>query len=212
MSFVNIYKKNIAHFVLVFFVSLLGSVAWALSQFQIPSDAGTLNFQAVGKPAMIRIKGESSKGPEGNIEVNGSHVSGVVKFSLENLTTGIETRDKHMKEKYLEVGKFPTATLNIKKLQIEDINKSSKADFEGDLTLHGETHPVTGTVTYEVQELKRGLASESATGVSIFDRNAHAEFKLNISKYNIPVPSYLGITVAEEVTVSMAFKINEAKL
>lgn len=62
---------------------------------------------------------------------------GTFECALSPMTTDNETRDGHMREKYLDVAKFPTA-----KLVIEP---SPATGWKGALTLKGETHPVTGT-------------------------------------------------------------------
>lgn len=63
------------------------------------------------------------------------------------------------------------------------------ANFTGQLTLHGVTKPVTGKVN---------MSDE---------KEIEAGFKIKLSEYKIDIPKYLGITVADEVEVTV--KIDE---
>ena len=58
----------------------------------------------------------------------------------------VELRTTHMREKYLEVEKFPEAKLVIKDL---DIKSGAKVPFKGNLTLHGVTKELTGEASVE---------------------------------------------------------------
>jgi polyisoprenoid-binding protein YceI len=136
---------------------------------------------------MIRIKGVSP-GPDGRVEISDKDVTGEFKLNLKNLSTGIEMRDRHMKEKYLEIATNPEATLIIQTLSIKDHENSQDLLFHGTLSLHGKIKPVSGVVSFEtVADLKK----------------THAEFKIRLSDFGITIPSYAGITVADEVQLKM---------
>ena len=117
-------------------------------------------------------------------------------MDIASFSTGIEMRDHHMKEKYLEVEKFPTATLAIKKANIGDTASLPKdIDFEGELTLHGIAQPVKGKAHVEK---KQGA-----------DFTFTANFPVKITDHKIDIPSYGGIKVADEVTVEVSSKATE---
>lgn len=110
---------------------------------------GKTEFLAVGKPSMIKINGEAN-GPEGTLTATKNSLSGIMKVDLNKLTTKINLRDDHLKNKYLEVSKFPEATLEIVNLQLPTdfttlSDKETEVPFAAKFTLHGKTSDVTGT-------------------------------------------------------------------
>lgn len=148
---------------------------------------GKTTFEAVGKPAMIKIKGESPSAAA-LISFTDSNTSLSAILNLELLKTGIDMRDDHMKEKYLETKKFPEAKLVIATLKIPSTWSASPApikdqDFDGILTLHGKDVPVKGVFSLNDKKI------------------AQAEFKIKLTDFNIEIPEYLGVKVAEVVTI-----------
>jgi polyisoprenoid-binding protein YceI len=153
---------------------------------------GKSEFLAIGKPSAIKIHGEGD-GLSGNLDVKGTQVSGTVKFPLNQFGTGVALRDEHMKEKYLETQKFPSAQLTIDKVQVaQDPSKEGfnqkEVPFTGTLTLHGVTKPVSGKIDI-------ATSGQTTTG--------EAQFEMKTSDFNIAVPKYLGITVTDTVQVSV---------
>jgi len=118
----------------------------------------------------------------------------VVSVPLSNLTTGIALRDQHMKEKYLEVPKYPAATLTIARaaLSLPPSGQRVEGDARATLALHGQTRPVA--VHYE--------ATAEGSGFS-----THGKFHINMNEFGISVPSYLGVTVKPDVDVSASFRV-----
>lgn len=101
-------------------IAMVCSLAvWASVPGQTTLDLkeGGMEFVAIGRPAMIRIKGEGPK-PEGNLSISDGNVSGKLLLALDKLKTGIDLRDTHMKDKYLETKKYPQAELTITKCQM----------------------------------------------------------------------------------------------
>lgn len=160
-------------------------------------NSGAVEFLAVGRPSAIKIRGKGTA-PEGTITLkkaaSGYLAQGVVSVELESLDTGIGTRTSHMKEKYLEVGNYPKAELELLEAQLPESfgqeDAEAKTAFRGTLTLHGVKKPVEGTVS-----VKRN--SNSCSG--------HAEFSLKLADYAIAIPRFAGITVADDVSVSVDF-------
>lgn len=154
-----------------------------------------VEFLAVGKPSAIKIRGNGGS-VRGVIGVSDSSVSGTVDFDLESLDTGIGLRNSHMKEKYLQTGQFPKAVLNLGRVALptgwtREPSKHEQVDFEGVLSLHGVERPLTGKLDLHHD----GKLVDGA-----------ARFKVKISDFGIEVPSYAGITVADEVEVQTHFK------
>jgi polyisoprenoid-binding protein YceI len=161
-------------------------------------EKGKTTFVAVGKPAMLRIKGES-KGPEGQLNLEQGKVSGSLSLDLNGLNTGIELRDEHMKKKYLEVEKFAKAELKFNSLTVPELKAGATVKdmpFEGTLNMHGETKPVKGTAQVNVKDGEYEIS---------------AVFTLNLSEFKVDIPSYMGIKVADTVNVEVAAILKEKK-
>jgi polyisoprenoid-binding protein YceI len=156
--------------------------------------SGTIEFTAVGWPSALTIHGKGD-GLDGHVAVLGASASGTLSFDLSVLSTGIGLRDRHMKEKYLEVASHPRATLALARASIERLPARDSFDpvvvpWEGTLTLHGATRPVSG----EARVARAGNAVKTV-----------AEFAIVLGDYGIAVPSYMGITVAEKVQVKVTW-------
>jgi len=150
----------------------------------IDTTQSSAEFVATGKPAMIKISGKSTK-LEGAIDFKKNQDLGTIQIDLNTFDTEMETRNEHMKEKYLEVNKANN------KMAIFKLEKLGTQDFQGKLTLHGVEKNITG---------------QSVTKSSETDCEATADFSLKLSEYNIEIPSYLGVTVAEDVVVKVSIK------
>ncbi|MGE4130337.1 MAG: YceI family protein [Bdellovibrionales bacterium] len=180
--------------ILILNLLLLSSSSHA-APIQYQAGQGQVQVMAIGKPSFIKIKGEGSS-PQGQIELEDKTAKATFEFDLKSLDTGIELRNEHMKDKYLEVGKHPKAKLVIPVLTLPKPwtpgqTEVKEQNFSGDLTLHGVTKPVSG------------VFSVSADGV------VQAKFQVKLSNFSIQIPSYMGITVADSVDVSV--KLNELK-
>ena len=151
-----------------------------------PIDASKtkVEFLAVGYPSALKIRGKAKDGATGEAKLEGKQLAVTAKVKLDSLDTGIELRNRHMKEKYLETAKHPDATLVVPPTTLQP----GEQPFKGTLTLHGVTKPVTGTLKYEPPQVQ--LA-----------------FPLTLSDFSIAIPSYLGIKVAEKVDVTAELKL-----
>jgi polyisoprenoid-binding protein YceI len=169
-------------------VGLIGvsstAVQAALSQASDPR----VTFDASG-PAGMKIQGTTA---ELSVADDGANV--VTTVPLGNLSTGIALRDHHMKEKYLEVPKYPAAVLTIPRsaLKFPHGGEALSADVAGTMQLHGQTRPVT--VHYDAK----------SDGASFTVRGT---FHVNMNEFGITVPVYLGVTVKPDVDVSASFHI-----
>ena len=167
----------------------------------VQSTQGKLEFHAVGRPSMIKVNGEG-KGPEGTLAIAGNKVSGDLTIDMTSLTTGIGMRDSHMKEKYLEVGKYPTAKLHLTEVSLPEkwtfASPAAKdVKFKADLTMHGQTKPIEGTFALD------GPAGKV---------KAVANFIVNIAEFGVEIPKYLGITVKNDVPIELTLNdLAEAK-
>lgn len=176
---------------------LIALLSPALSQAAIPLKAnpdGSVNFLAVGKPSALKIHGKAA-GPEAKLNLDGTKLTGSAEFDMNNLTTGINLRDQHMKEKYLQVQQHPKAKLTLTEAEVDPtfattLTNSGEKPFKGKLQLHGQERDVEGTYS-----AKNGLVQ--------------AKFQIKLTNYGIEIPSYLGITVAELVDVNVDLPISK---
>lgn len=182
-------EKKICIFMKVALTALsASSVAMAATQ-KLSVDSGSTTFLAVGRPSLLKIHGEGS-GPRGELTVENGTVQGSLEMDLQTLKTGVEMRDDHMKNKYLEVGKYPKAVLKVSGIKMPPMDQLPKElPFEGTLTLHGETQPI-----------KSGKVTLSKDGEKI---KFTAKFQTSIPEFKIEIPSYAGIKVAENVDVEV---------
>lgn len=156
----------------------------ALALFAQHADAGDVKgkvqWQAVGTPGFLKINAEGGEF-KGHVEAGkDGKVSGQFTCALAFFKTGIDLRDEHMRDRYLEVQKHPEA-----KLKLDPWTPTSgESEWTGTLTLKGVTRPVKGVANY-------------------VEGHLIASFVVNVSDYPIGVPSYLGVTMAKEVTVTV---------
>lgn len=157
-----------------------------------------VEFLAIGKPSLLKINGTGGK-LKGKIEVSGTKVNGHLLVSLDPITTGISLRDEHMKNKYLEVAKFPEASLQISELQMEKnlfAHSGSQKGilFKGKLKIHGIEKDIEGSADVE--------SDDKVVSIS-------AQTKTSISAHQIDLPSYMGIKVADEIQITTQFKLKK---
>jgi len=170
-------------------IGVMAASTLARAALSSPTDARVV-FDAAG-PAGMKIEGTTS-------DINVAEDSGnvVITVPLANLTTGISLRDHHMRDKYLEVPKFPAAVLTIPRAALKFPNPSEKveADAQGTITLHGQSRPVS--VHYDTKDDGSTLA-------------AHGTFRVNMNDFGITVPVYLGVTVKPDVDVIASFRVSK---
>ena len=170
-------------------VSSLAAFAMSAFAADLKLSKGHVEFLAIGKPSAIKIRGKGDALQSSALQFKDGKLSGHFVFDLSSLDTGIDMRNEHMKEKYLEVGKYKNAELELTPLDFaQDICKTDvKQDhtaFAGTLKLHGVEKPVKGEF-----DMKPG--------------HSQASFNLNLTDYKIEIPVYLGIKVADQVATTV---------
>lgn len=162
--------------------------AAAHAALSAPSDARIV-FQAVG-PAGMKIEGNTTE-----LTVVESDANVTLEVPLGGLKTGIDLRDQHMREKYLEVPRYPSASLVVPRsaLTLPQVGAQTEADAPATLKLHGQVRPVT--VHYQAKSDGGALA-------------VHGSFHIKMTDFGITVPSYLGVTVKPNVDVTASFHVH----
>lgn len=156
-----------------------------------------VEFLAVGKPSMIKIKGKGAPAA-GALDLTKKENLGEIQVDLDQFDTGIGLRDQHMKEKYLET-KDPVkrfAKLKVTRMEfpselVHGRGERAGIAFQGILSFHGESKEVAGLFDAKTE-------GEELTGSS--------RFQIRLTDYKVEVPSYLGVKVADTVDVDVNLK------
>jgi polyisoprenoid-binding protein YceI len=115
-----------------------------------------------------------------------------VTVPLAGLQTGIGLRDKHMREKYLQVDKYPDAVLELpwSGVKLPGDGQTGEGSAPGKMTLHGKSKDVQ--VKYRI--VRTGTRYQVTGNVP-----------LNLKDYDIDVPSYMGVTIQPDIDASASF-------
>lgn len=175
-----------SYFLLILFISVESfALKIPAESYVFKPDAGKIKFLAIGRPSALKIRGEG-EGPSGEVVVDKNKVvNGKLTFNLESLKTGIDMRDQHMKEKYLQTNEHPKAEFILKNIQLAE---SAELEVPGTLKLHGKEQLVTAKIRFQ----------EKSDGISMA-----AKFPVKLGEFGIDIPNYLGIKVAEDVEVEV---------
>jgi polyisoprenoid-binding protein YceI len=176
-------------------LSLVGATVAAAPTWRVgPGDVrvicpmtigGTFDARTTALSGAVTARGSGSTALDGSLAVD-----------LRTLDTGINLRNEHLRENYLEVAKgsgFDTATLSEIDLKgVDPDAPEGKGSFTGLLRLHGVTKTVTGTIDVRL----------AGTDVHV-----KASFPVTLADYSIRKPRYLGVGVKDAVTVEVAFAV-----
>ncbi len=116
----------------------------------------------------------------------------IFKVPLSAVTTRKNTRDKQMRDRYLEADTHPTVELRMAReaLTLPKGDGVVEGDAKASLKLHGKSRETT--VHYSVERRGESL-------------KVSGSFRLDLRAHGIDIPSYRGITVRPEVDVEVAF-------
>jgi len=183
----NLYQQLLVVAAIVSLALVPADVEATLTRTGAPN----VSFTALG-PGGLRIVGKTA-----DLTVQEAEGELTIRVQLAGLETGIALRDKHLKEKYLEVQKYPEAELKVARsaLRVPEADGSVQGDATGTLRLHGKSK--SEPFHYQV---KRAGSDYQVVGA----------LHLNVRDFDITVPSYLGVTVKPDVTVDVTFSASEA--
>ncbi len=123
---------------------------------------------------------------------------------LPSLKTGIAMRDEHMRDKYLETGKFPKTTFELLKIENSSMkslenDKDVEVTVLGNFTVHGVTRPINVvlTVTYK-QESEETQAKSRGDLLHIT-----GSFDILLADYEIKRPQFLLLKLNEKQVVKI---------
>lgn len=124
---------------------------------------------------------------------------GKVTVDLRTLDTGIDLRNKHMRENHLHTDSFPNAVFSLDSVSGDGSLSASSPTIlviYGQMTIHGVTRGITTPAT---------LSGVGAGGIRI-----QTEFPLKITEYGIPRPEFLFLKLAEEVRIVVDLALSPA--
>ena len=171
-----------------------------------------------GKPNLVRFEShaplESFDGKtnqvKGTLVLSPGAIGDSIEVNLEvdlaSFDTGIEIRNKHMRENHLETAKHPHAVFrggSVRKLSAPRLEPGTKVTFEiaGVLDLHGVQKPLVAAV-----ELMAASADQGA------ELHVITRFDVKLSDFGIPRPKFLVMKLDEvqNVTVDLVARRGRA--
>lgn len=161
-----------------------------------------VEFKAVGNPSALVILGKGA-GIDGELKFSsGGHVDGKAILDLTTLNTGIGLRDSHLKNKYLEVERHKHAEFRPQKVHwrtAADVYMQPVVEqpFSGLLKIRNIEKHIEGTMTSVPKDGKA---------------EATFSFKVSLQDFDIPIPSFAGITVAKDVEVKVMALLQKDKV
>lgn len=117
---------------------------------------------------------------------------GKVTVDLRSLDTGIDMRNKHMRENHLHTDSFPSAIFNVDSLRMLSSPRTGTDSVAvyGVMTIRGVSQATAA----------RGVVT-TQPGSGEGARRFEAEFPLKITDFGIPRPEFLFLKLAEEVKI-----------
>jgi polyisoprenoid-binding protein YceI len=111
-----------------------------------------------------------------------------VAIEAQGLHSDNAIRDQHLRDKVIEVGRFPAITLRAREFRPADGANGARGEgiLAGTLTLHGVERPVSIPLRYQVD---KGIL------------RATARFSINLTDFAVVPPRMLGLAVRNEVIV-----------
>jgi polyisoprenoid-binding protein YceI len=129
-------------------------------------------------------------------ESGGDDTEFYLEVDLASLDTGIGLRNRHMRDNYLEVGKFPFATFAGHIVRTEP---TSSGDFRvtasGGLTIHGVTRP---------RELTCRVTPADGAYRAVCD------FEVLLTDHQIEIPKIMFLKLANEIRLELNFTVTAA--
>lgn len=175
-------------------------VSAAEKQFDSRAHEGSVHFVATASPGNVKIEGkipeEKAKAFQWVFRLKEGKLHFVSKLQMNVWDTGIALRNSHLAEKYLEAAKHPEARLKLDPIPApasgERSLASSSQPFTGELQMHGHTRKIKGQYEAKVAGKNTQLVFE---------------FPVRLGDFKIAVPSFMGVSVAEEVKLTAKFSL-----
>lgn len=183
--------------------------------FSVDSKDARNQAQFISDAPFEKIVGLSS-GIDAAVMINKDDITkmpkGMVKVSIENIKTGINLRDEHLRSKdWLDAEQFPYAEFHLKEIknasskQLLD-GKKVRATLVGTFSVHGVSRDIE--VPAELTYFKESKQTKAKTEGNLLVANA--EFNIRLSDYDVKIPSMVVGKVNEDVQISVSFVASDA--
>lgn len=154
---------------LLWFILIVAPIAQAIPL------KGTASFHATSIGGLMNIDGVGG--------IVGGDSDTIITVDLAHLDTDNDLRNEHMRDKYLEVAKFPKASL-----KLDPVKAGPKFEWSGKLTIKGDTKPVKGSAELNGSDLS-------------------AHFTILLADFpSIGAPNWKGVGVSNEVKIEVKAK------
>jgi polyisoprenoid-binding protein YceI len=177
----------------------LSAAEAAVSSFEVRSgDAGNLVvFRSAATLESFEGKTRAISGRfDADLESLGDSIRALLEVDLATLDTGIDLRNRHMRENHLHTDKFPKAIFRAGKIvgPIEgSLAPGGQARFSlaGDFTLHGVTRPLVVPIT---------VSRAGADSLIV-----ESSFEVRLPDFEIPRPQFLLLRLNETQKLKIRF-------
>jgi len=162
------------------------------------STADTVFFRSTAKLEFIQgVTTDLEGGFQFNPDSASSPISGVLRVDLRTLKTGIDTRDRHMRENHLHTDKYPYAFFEFSGVSglLAGVRPDStfKGEVQGYFYIHGGKRRLSASISFEWKTAPDGHRQ-------LLGR---ADFALNLDEYQIERPKALFLKLAETIEVEV---------
>jgi polyisoprenoid-binding protein YceI len=127
-------------------------------------------------------------------------ITGVLRVDLRTLKTGIDTRDRHMRENHLHTDDYPYAYFEFTKISGLPVRLSPDSAYKGDLQgyfyIHGGKRRLSATISFEWRASADGRREVIGK----------AAFALKLDEYRIERPKALFLKLAETIEVEVILR------
>jgi polyisoprenoid-binding protein YceI len=149
-----------------------------------------------------RVEGTVSLSPTAGAVKEEAH--GRVAIDLGSVNTGDATRDRQMRQRYLETDKYPRAVFVLRRIvspnRLELVpGQPTQVRMEGTLSLHGVERPLT------TDALVTRLTHETIGGQQfpVEALRVHTTFPIRLRDYNIRQPRFLFIRMSQTLKLDI---------
>lgn len=152
-----------------------------------------VTFFATGSPGFLSIEGVTNALSAAD---DGTRLTFTVPMST--VSTGIAVRDAHMNDNYVEVAKFPNATLTFAKADVKwpaTLGEVAEGTVKATFNAHGVDQPAD--VTYTLSKTKTGW-------------KVKAKFAFDVAAHGVAIPSYVGVTVDPKMRAEVTADLIDA--
>ena len=169
----------------------------------VPRGDTESRVQFVSDAPLEKITGVGD-GVSGAVQFDPSAVKatkGTLTLDVASIKTNLALRDEHLQgPDWLDAKKYPKIKFTIAKVEGSDAlapNRTQELKVKGKLFMHGVTRDEVATAK---------VRWVPADGVHV-----RAEFNVNLTRYNISVPSLVRLKVSDEINLNIMLKVKPKK-